>query len=705
MIEKNWDHIKIYRHRRVVFGVTSSPFLLGATLNHHLDNAHGNFDNVAKILRKSFYVDNCVTSFETEEQLQKFIVESKILLSSAHFNLRGWQSNVLLNPEKFSELESQPDNFETMVLGLIWNLKDDCLSCNINCQKNEVHFELITSLSTAAFLQSLRRFISRRGRPTIIYSDNGTNFVGSNSALNSIDWDVVISKANIQKIKNGKFNPPSAAWWGGFWERMIQMLKQILRKILGRASLYYEELNTVLCECEHVINSRPLTYISEDVNDLSPLTPAMFLQEIETSDVTDIDCLDHQEINKRIRHVQFIREQLRKRFRIEYLGQLREQTQHHRKLRPLTVGEVVVVENSLKNRTLWSLARVIQLIPGKDGHVRVARVKTETGEMVRPEQRLYNLELQEPDTNLPKDLTDSVIRTRRGRKLEVSEELGIAQSVISRLWQQFQDDGNVSRCYSTGCPRVTTPNEERYLAVTAKRNRRSTATDLSRQLSSATGATVSRQTVYRRLVHIGLHARRPVRCVPLTATHCRLRLTWSREHALWTSKQWSCVLFPDESRFNLQSDSRRTLIWRVPGTRYHQENTIERHRYGGAGWLVWGGIIFGSRTDLHFQSVTMTGHIYRDVILEQHVRLLRGAMGAEFLFMDYNARLHRVNIVDECLRSEDITRMDWPAYSSDFNPIEHVWDMLGRRIAARQPSPTFLPELRRALLDEWCNIP
>ncbi|GFV58351.1 uncharacterized protein TNCV_1806241 [Trichonephila clavipes] len=72
-------------------------------------------------------------------------------------------------------------------------------------------------------------------------------------------------------------------------------------------------------------------------------------------------------------------------------------------------------------------------------------------------------------------------------QVEVSEELGIAQSVISRLWQRFQDDGNVSRCYSTGRPRVTTPNEDRYLAVTSKRNRRSTASDLSRQLSSATG--------------------------------------------------------------------------------------------------------------------------------------------------------------------------------------------------------------------------
>ncbi|GFW44976.1 hypothetical protein TNCV_4512901 [Trichonephila clavipes] len=91
-----------------------------------------------------------------------------------------------------------------------------------------------------------------------------------------------------------------------------------------------------------------------------------------------------------------------------------------------TVGEVVVVENSLKNRTLWSLARVIQLIPGKNGHVRVARVKTEPAELVRPVQRLYKLELQEPEINLSKDLTDSVIRTRRGRKITTPKRLTYA---------------------------------------------------------------------------------------------------------------------------------------------------------------------------------------------------------------------------------------------------------------------------------------
>ncbi|GFU05465.1 HTH_Tnp_Tc3_2 domain-containing protein [Trichonephila clavipes] len=154
-------------------------------------------------------------------------------------------------------------------------------------------------------------------------------------------------------------------------------------------------------------------------------------------------------------------------------------------------------------------------------------------------------------------------------QLEVSEELGINQSVISRLWQRFQDDGNVSRCYNTGRFQVTTPNEDPYLGVTAKRNTRSTASDLSRQLSSAT-CTTKADHVQTLKAHRSIFS---VRCVPLTATHCRLRLTWSREHVLWTPQQWSCVMFSEESRLSLQSDSRRTSVWRAPGTRYHTKRT------------------------------------------------------------------------------------------------------------------------------------
>ncbi|GFV69070.1 transposable element Tcb2 transposase [Trichonephila clavipes] len=125
-------------------------------------------------------------------------------------------------------------------------------------------------------------------------------------------------------------------------------------------------------------------------------------------------------------------------------------------------------------------------------------------------------------------------RLKCGRtQLEVSEELEIPQSVISRIWQRFQDAGNVSRCYSTGLPRDTTPNEDRYLAVTAKRNRRSkhqTCLVSSLQLPVRQFQGRPCTDAYGTLVYM-------LRCVPLTATHCRLRLTWSREHALWTPQQ------------------------------------------------------------------------------------------------------------------------------------------------------------------------
>ncbi|GFX35321.1 transposable element Tcb1 transposase [Trichonephila clavipes] len=172
----------------------------------------------------------------------------------------------------------------------------------------------------------------------------------------------------------------------------------------------------------------------------------------------------------------------------------------------------------------------------------------------------------------------SIGRLECGRtQLEVSEELGIAQSVISRLWQRIQDDGY--------CQKKQTEHS-------------------IRPVSSATGTTVSRPTVYKRLGHIGLYAR-------LVCSLILAGLYYGEHQVPVTTK--------------------RTPL----------NDTVTVVQDGSFG--------LGSRTDLHAQSVTMTGHIYRDVILEQHVHLFRGAMGAEFLFMDDNARPHRANIVDDII--------------------------------------------------------
>ncbi|GFW54808.1 transposable element Tcb2 transposase [Trichonephila clavipes] len=166
------------------------------------------------------------------------------------------------------------------------------------------------------------------------------------------------------------------------------------------------------------------------------------------------------------------------------------------------------------------------------------------------------------------------------------------------------------------------------------------------------------------------------------------------------------VLFTDESRFSLSSDSHRILIWRERGIHNHPSNIIERDRYGGGGVLVWGGIMLGSRTDLHiFDAGSVNGTRYCNEILLPYVPLFRGAMGLQFLFIDDNAPCHRTVAAEQLLESEDIERMDWPARSPDFNPIEHVWDFLGRRLAARTLQPVTIRELRLALQDEWAAMP
>ncbi|GFW02082.1 transposable element Tcb2 transposase [Trichonephila clavipes] len=281
------------------------------------------------------------------------------------------------------------------------------------------------------------------------------------------------------------------------------------------------------------------------------------------------------------------------------------------------------------------------------------------------EDNRMSLSGRSPDFGSRRHL-DAFTRGRIIGKLEegrsvtsVAAEFGIAHGIVSRLWRQFQTTGTAIRGFSSGRPRGTTPADDRYIVLQARRN--------------------------RRLHGGGLFARRPVRCVPLTPAHRRRRSLWCREHRNWRDNEWGRVLFTDESRFSLSSDSHRILIWRERGSRNHPSNIIERDRYGGRGVLVWGGIMLGSRTDLHiFDAGSVNGTRYCNEILLPYVRLFRGAMGLQFLFMDDNAPYHRTVAAEQLLESEDIER---------------------RRLAARTLPPVTIRELRLALQDEWAAMP
>ncbi|XP_035204594.1 uncharacterized protein LOC118179531 [Stegodyphus dumicola] len=128
-----------------------------------------------------------------------------------------------------------------------------------------VHLELTIPLSTNHFLKTLSRFIARGGLPSIFYCDNGSNFSRAENLLKKIETS--FSNAVYIKRSFGNLIPHLHPWWDEWWERLIGIIKGILRKVLGRSSLNLEEMDTVICDIEGVINQRPLTYISEDVDD------------------------------------------------------------------------------------------------------------------------------------------------------------------------------------------------------------------------------------------------------------------------------------------------------------------------------------------------------------------------------------------------------------------------------------------------------
>ncbi|XP_035216991.1 uncharacterized protein LOC118190402 [Stegodyphus dumicola] len=131
-------------------------------------------------------------------------------------------------------------------------------------------------MSTKTFLLAFHRFVALRGKPSVVYSDNGTSFKEAASAFALIDFEKIFFETREEHII-WKFIPPNGSWWGGWWERLAGMMKNILKKSLGRAILSYEKIITALCNCENILNERHLTTISSDPS-LTPLTPANFPQ-------------------------------------------------------------------------------------------------------------------------------------------------------------------------------------------------------------------------------------------------------------------------------------------------------------------------------------------------------------------------------------------------------------------------------------------
>ncbi|XP_028400806.1 uncharacterized protein LOC114523939 [Dendronephthya gigantea] len=281
--------------------------------------------------------------------------------------------------------------------------------CLYTCASTRaVHLELTPDLTVPAFLRSFRRFTSRFGVPITLISDNAKTFKSASREVKNIVRSSEVQCHLSNRGVDWKFIVERAPWWGGFWERMVKVVKRVLKKVIGSSKLTYDELYTILTEVETIVNDRPITYIYDDEESISyALSPSQLIygrRLASTPNSAHFESVSTcKSLTRRAKHHRRILEQFISRWRREYLLSLRENSQNlanSRNIAKIEVGDVVVMMNEKTKQQFWKLAKVVELLPGQDGIVRAARIKLATSEgkptiLQRSIQQLVPLEVTE----------------------------------------------------------------------------------------------------------------------------------------------------------------------------------------------------------------------------------------------------------------------------------------------------------------------
>lgn len=286
---------------------------------------------------------------------------------------------------------------------------------------------------------------------------------------------------------------------------------------------------------------------------------------------------------------------------------------------------------------------------------------------------------------------------------EIADRVHRSVCTVANCCRAYFQQHREHRARGTGRLRLTTEGQDRRLRQLAVRDRSATSRAIANQWFTEHGRLITMRTVYRRIRSFGLFSFRPHWVLPLTPEHRRQRLEWCRARQEWGA-EWNAIVFSDESRFCLGMHDGRARVRRYRGERRNPQFFMERHVNQVVGVMVWGAIAYGSRSPLVFVRGNMTAQCYIEEIVEAHLLPYLRTLH-DPIFQQDNARPHVVRLTVNHLHNAQVNLLPWPPRSPDLSPIEHVWDIMGRRLTNLPHPPQTLEALRHEIQLAWDEIP
>lgn len=287
---------------------------------------------------------------------------------------------------------------------------------------------------------------------------------------------------------------------------------------------------------------------------------------------------------------------------------------------------------------------------------------------------------------------------------DISRILEIPRETCRHVIKKYCEEGLTEPAPRSGRPPLLTVHEERALIKTVREDRHESLQQITTKFNDLGLTPISTSTTRRVLHRHDYFGRVGTRKPFVSETNRIKRLKWSRERVKW-GEEWNAVIWSDESRFLLFESDGQHWVWRRPHEKYDVDCLVPTVKSNSEGVMIWGCFVKNKLGPLVVVEGSITGEVYRK-LLEDHLIPFIEDLGDEiaYVFQDDNAPVHRAHSVLSWKEENLISSLPWPAQSPDLNPIEHLWDHLGRKVHEHKPHPKNRRELITVLEEEWVKI-